>query len=147
MEGTAKPDYATCVKIPTDASIKEMIPPGDLVMLTPLIVGTFFGVETLSGGWLGHLYLESSNPINKINKIYNPNLVKPPPKDCIPKEIQKVAISASSTGGAWDNAKKYIEVGASEHARTLGPKGSEPHKAAVIGELLVTHSKTPWALH
>ncbi|KAL2899273.1 Pyrophosphate-energized vacuolar membrane proton pump 1 [Bienertia sinuspersici] len=111
MEGTANPDYATCVKIPTDASIKEMIPPGDLVMLTPLIVGTFFGVETLSGGWLGHLYLESS------------------------------------TGGAWDNVKKYIEVGASEHARSLGPKGSEPHKAAVIGELLVTHSKTPWALH
>ncbi|KAL2935682.1 Pyrophosphate-energized vacuolar membrane proton pump, partial [Bienertia sinuspersici] len=59
MEGTAKPDYATCVKIPTDAFIKEMIPPGDLVMLTPLIVGTFFGVETLSGGWLGHLYRES----------------------------------------------------------------------------------------
>ncbi|KAL2942531.1 Pyrophosphate-energized vacuolar membrane proton pump [Bienertia sinuspersici] len=46
-------------EIPTDASIKDMIPPGDLVMLTPLIVGTFFGVETLSGGWLGHLYLES----------------------------------------------------------------------------------------
>ncbi|GAA0182162.1 hypothetical protein LIER_30330 [Lithospermum erythrorhizon] len=47
MEGTAKPDYANCVKISTDASIKEMIPPGCLVMLTPLIVGTFFGVETL----------------------------------------------------------------------------------------------------
>ncbi|KAF6162454.1 hypothetical protein GIB67_017342 [Kingdonia uniflora] len=49
MEGTAKPDYKTCVKISTDASIKEMIPPDALVMLTPLIVGTFFGVETLSG--------------------------------------------------------------------------------------------------
>ncbi|KAL2904492.1 Pyrophosphate-energized vacuolar membrane proton pump [Bienertia sinuspersici] len=60
MEGTAKPDYATCIQILTDASIKEIIPPSDLVMLTPLIIGTFFSVETLSGGWLGHLYLESS---------------------------------------------------------------------------------------
>ncbi|KAL0342132.1 UNVERIFIED_CONTAM: Pyrophosphate-energized vacuolar membrane proton pump [Sesamum calycinum] len=84
MEGHAKPDYATCVKISTDASIKEMIPPGALVMLTPLII----------------------------------------------------AISASNTGGAWDNAKKYIEAGASEHARTLGPKGSDPHKAAVIGDTI-----------
>ena len=55
MEGHAKPDYATCVKISTDASIKEMIPPGALVMLTPLIVGTFFGVETLSGVLAGSL--------------------------------------------------------------------------------------------
>jgi H+-translocating diphosphatase len=55
MEGTAKPDYATCVKISTDASIKEMIPPGALVMLTPLIVGTLFGVETLSGVLAGAL--------------------------------------------------------------------------------------------
>lgn len=55
MEGTTKPDYATCVKISTDASIKEMIPPGALVMLTPLIVGIFFGVETLSGVLAGSL--------------------------------------------------------------------------------------------
>ncbi|KAH9322384.1 hypothetical protein KI387_017023 [Taxus chinensis] len=47
-----------------------------------------------------------------------------------------VAISASNTGGAWDNAKKYIEAGASEHAKTLGPKGSDPHKAAVIGDTI-----------
>ncbi|KAL2936205.1 Pyrophosphate-energized vacuolar membrane proton pump 1 [Bienertia sinuspersici] len=107
MEGTAKPDYATCVKISTDASIKEMIPPGALVMLTPLIVGTLFGVETLSGVLAGSL----------VSGV-------------------QVAISASNTGGAWDNAKKYIEAGASEHARTLGPKGSEPHKAAVIGDTI-----------
>ncbi|PPS06491.1 hypothetical protein GOBAR_AA14155 [Gossypium barbadense] len=77
MEGTSKPDYATCVKISTDASIKEMIPPGALI-----------------------------------------------------------AISASNTGGAWDNAKKYIEAAASDHARALGPKGSDPHKAAVIGDTI-----------
>ncbi|KAE8668692.1 Pyrophosphate-energized vacuolar membrane proton pump 1 [Hibiscus syriacus] len=103
MEGTGKPDYATCVKISTDASIKEMIPPGALVMLTPLIVGIFFGVETLSGSLVSGV---------------------------------QIAISASNTGGAWDNAKKYIEAGASEHARTLGPKGSDPHKAAVIGDTI-----------
>ncbi|KAF6156007.1 hypothetical protein GIB67_035364 [Kingdonia uniflora] len=100
MEGTAKPDYPTCVKISTDASIKEMIPPGALVMLTPLIVGTFFGVSWCSG-W-----------------------------------FPRIAISTSSTGGAWDNAKKYIEVGASKHARTLGPKGSDSHKAAVIDDTI-----------
>ena len=55
MEGTTKPDYATCVKISTDASIKEMMPPGALVMLTPLIVGILFGVETLSGVLAGAL--------------------------------------------------------------------------------------------
>ncbi|CAN6194029.1 unnamed protein product [Urochloa humidicola] len=107
MEGTTKPDYATCVKISTDASIKEMIPPGALVMLTPLIVGILFGVETLSGVLAGAL----------VSGV-------------------QIAISASNTGGAWDNAKKYIEAGASEHARALGPKGSDPHKAAVIGDTI-----------
>lgn len=55
MEGTTKPDYKRCVEISTDASIKEMIPPGALVMLTPLIVGTLFGVETLAGLLAGAL--------------------------------------------------------------------------------------------
>nr|GEV76643.1 pyrophosphate-energized vacuolar membrane proton pump-like [Tanacetum cinerariifolium] len=105
MEGTAKPDYATCVKISTDASIKEMIPPGCLVMLTPLIVGILFGVETLSGVLTGSL----------ISGV-------------------QIAISASNTGGAWDNAKKYIEAGVSEHAKSLGPKGSDAHTASVIGD-------------
>uniref|UniRef100_A0A0D6QWA3 H(+)-exporting diphosphatase n=1 Tax=Araucaria cunninghamii TaxID=56994 RepID=A0A0D6QWA3_ARACU len=107
MEGTAKPDYATCVKISTDASLKEMIPPGALVMLTPLIVGILFGVETLSGVLAGAL----------VSGV-------------------QVAISASNTGGAWDNAKKYIEAGASKAARELGPKGSDAHKAAVIGDTI-----------
>ncbi|KAJ4820793.1 K(+)-insensitive pyrophosphate-energized proton pump [Rhynchospora pubera] len=107
MEGTAKPDYATCVKISTDASIKKMIAPGALVMVTPLITGTFFGTETLAGLLAGAL----------VSGV-------------------QVAISASNSGGAWDNAKKYIEAGASEHARLLGPKGSEAHKAAVIGDTI-----------
>jgi H(+)-translocating pyrophosphatase len=107
MEGTAKPDYATCVKISTDASLREMIPPGALVMLTPLIAGTFFGVETLAGVLAGSL----------VSGV-------------------QVAISASNTGGAWDNAKKYIEAGGNEHAKTLGPKGSDAHKAAVIGDTI-----------
>ncbi|PPD69504.1 hypothetical protein GOBAR_DD33613 [Gossypium barbadense] len=107
MEGRVKPDYANCVKISTDASLREMIPPGALVMLTPLIVGTLFGVETLAGVLAGAL----------VSGV-------------------QVAISASNTGGAWDNAKKYIEAGVSEHAKSLGPKGSECHKAAVIGDTI-----------
>ncbi|CAD5182638.1 unnamed protein product [Musa acuminata subsp. malaccensis] len=63
MDGTAKPDYATCVKISTDASIKEMIPPGALVMLTPLIVGTFWRGNPIWGScwvscfWCSDCYL------------------------------------------------------------------------------------------
>ncbi|KAL2482732.1 Pyrophosphate-energized vacuolar membrane proton pump 1 [Forsythia ovata] len=94
-------------RFPQTASIREMIPPGALVMLTPLIVGIFFGVETLSGVLAGSL----------VSGV-------------------QIAISASNTGGAWDNAKKYIEAGASDHARTLGPKGSDAHKAAVIGDTI-----------
>lgn len=55
MDGLAKPDYATCVQISTDASIREMIPPGALIMLTPLIVGMILRVETLSGVLAGSL--------------------------------------------------------------------------------------------
>ncbi|KAI6689889.1 hypothetical protein NL676_026717 [Syzygium grande] len=105
MDGRAKPDYTTCVKISTDASIREMIPPGALVMLTPLIVGMILGVETLSGVLAGSL--------------------------------------VSGLQIAWDNAKQYIEAGASEHARTLSPKGSELHKAAVIGDTIGDPLKDP----
>ncbi|GAQ85411.1 hypothetical protein KFL_002340010 [Klebsormidium nitens] len=105
MEGTAKPDYERCVKISTDASIREMIAPGALVILTPVIAGTLFGTRALSGVLAGAL----------VSGV-------------------QIAISASNTGGAWDNAKKYIEAGASEHAKSLGPKGSDAYKAAVIGD-------------
>ncbi|KAK1389447.1 H(+)-exporting diphosphatase [Heracleum sosnowskyi] len=112
MEGVAMPDYETCVKISTDASIKEMIFPGALVMLTPLIVGIFFGVETLSVPAIIIVFVFS-----RIGTDYGD---------------KGIAISASNTGGAWENAKKYIEAGESYHAFRLGPKGSDPHKAALM---------------
>jgi len=105
MEGTGKPDYKKCIEISTQASLAEMGPPGALVIFTPLIVGTLFGVNCLAGVLVGSL----------ISGV-------------------QMAISASNTGGAWDNAKKYLEAGRSEHARMLGGKGTEAHKAAVIGD-------------
>jgi H+-translocating diphosphatase len=105
MEGTGKPDYANCVKISTDASIRQMIPPGALVMLTPLVVGTFFGVHTLSGVLARAL-----------------------------ASGVQVAISTSNTGGLWDNAKKYIEAGASEHAGIGGTIG-DPLKDTSVPSL------------
>lgn len=105
MEGTARPDYSRCVQISTDSSLREMIPPGALVMLSPVICGTLFGTRALAGLLAGAL----------VSGV-------------------QMAVSMSNTGGAWDNAKKYIEAGASEHARELGGKGSDCHKAAVIGD-------------
>jgi len=105
MEGTARPDYKRCVAISTQAAISEMIAPGALVMLTPIIVGALFGTQCLAGVLAGSL----------VSGV-------------------QLAVSMSNTGGAWDNAKKYVEAGASEHARSLGGKGSDCHKAAVIGD-------------
>ena len=99
MEGIAKPNYARCVQISTQASLVEMIPPGALVICTPLIVGFVFGKACLAGLLAGAL----------VSGV-------------------QVAISASNTGGAWDNAKKYIEAGA------LGGKGTACHHAAVVGD-------------
>eukprot|EP01006_Ploeotia_vitrea_P040902 TRINITY_DN66469_c9_g8_i1.p1 TRINITY_DN66469_c9_g8~~TRINITY_DN66469_c9_g8_i1.p1 ORF type:complete len:784 (+),score=416.83 TRINITY_DN66469_c9_g8_i1:30-2381(+) len=102
LSGVEQPDYERCVAISTDASLKEMIAPGALVMLSPLIVGFLFGVEALSGLLAGSL-----------------------------TSGVQMAISASNTGGAWDNAKKYVEQG---HYGANNSKGSEMHKAAVIGD-------------
>jgi K(+)-stimulated pyrophosphate-energized sodium pump len=99
MEGTGKPDYAKCVAISTQAALREMIAPGILIMGTPLIVGFLFGVEAVAGVLAGSLVCGGV-----------------------------LAISSSNSGGAWDNAKKYIEAG------NLGGKGSEEHKAAVVGD-------------
>eukprot|EP00210_Caulerpa_lentillifera_P009571 g9128.t1 len=103
--GAQKPDYRSCVMISTQASLKEMIAPGALVMLTPVLVGIFLGTHMLAGVLVGAL----------VSGV-------------------QMAISMSNTGGAWDNAKKYLEAGACEHAKEIGGKGTEPHKAAVIGD-------------
>lgn len=99
MEGTGQPDYAQCVSISTQAALREMIAPGILIMGTPLLVGFLFGVEAVAGLLVGSLVTGGV-----------------------------LAIASSNSGGAWDNAKKYIEAG------NLGGKGSEVHKAAVVGD-------------
>src|SRR5690606_38336682 len=99
MEGTAQPDYAQCVAISTKAALREMIAPGILIMGTPLVVGFLFGVPAVAGMLAGSLVTGGV-----------------------------LAIASSNSGGAWDNAKKYIEAG------NLGGKGSEVHKAAVVGD-------------
>ena len=99
MQGTAKPDYARCVEISTGAALKEMVVPGLMAIVVPLLVGFLLGAEALAGCLAGSL---ASGVL--------------------------LAIMMSNAGGAWDNAKKYIEGG------HFGGKGSEPHKAAVVGD-------------
>lgn len=101
MEGTTKPDYATCVSISTGAALKEMILPGLLAVAAPLVVGLlpFLGKESLGGMLAGALVAGFL-----------------------------LAIMMANAGGAWDNAKKYIESG------FHGGKGSEAHAAAVSGD-------------
>ena len=99
LEGTDKPDYARCVSISTSAALKEMIAPGLLAIVAPLLIGILLGTEALGGMLAGSL---ASGVL--------------------------LAIMMANAGGAWDNAKKYIEGG------VHGGKGSEAHKAAVVGD-------------
>jgi len=116
MSGRIKPDYERCIAISTNASLKKMVAPGALVIATPFFVGLFFGSDAVCGLLAG----------------------------TIVSGIQ-VAISFSNTGGAWDNAKKYIEAGSNYSSFELGDaeehdgkykfeKGTEAHKAAVVGD-------------
>jgi K(+)-stimulated pyrophosphate-energized sodium pump len=101
MEGTAKPDTARCVQISTSAALREMIIPGLVTVLIPIIVGLTLGSEAL-GGVLGGATVTGI----------------------------LMALFMANAGGAWDNAKKYIETGA------IGGKGSDAHKAAVVGDTI-----------
>jgi len=99
MEGTAKPDYVSCVDIATKKALSSMLVPGILVLIVPLIIGFTLGPEAVAGLLVGALLTGFM-----------------------------LAVMMANAGGAWDNAKKYIEAG------NLGGKGSEAHKAAVIGD-------------
>jgi K(+)-stimulated pyrophosphate-energized sodium pump len=99
MEGTAKAEYARCVDITTAGALKEMIAPGIAAVVIPIVLGGLLGPEALAGILLGAL--ATGVPL---------------------------AIQMANAGGAWDNAKKWIEEG------NLGGKGSDTHKAAVVGD-------------
>ncbi|MGZ5028358.1 MAG: sodium-translocating pyrophosphatase [Methylobacter sp.] len=99
MDGSGEPDYATCVGISTESALREMILPGALAVVVPLVVGHVLGKEALAGMLIGTM---SSGFL--------------------------LAVMMANAGGAWDNAKKWIETG------QYGGKGSESHKAAVVGD-------------
>lgn len=99
MEGTATPEYNTCVDISTKAALREMVIPGIMAVVVPVVVGLLLGAEALGGLLAGAL----------VTGVL-------------------MAIFMANAGGAWDNAKKYIEEG------NHGGKGSEAHHAAVVGD-------------
>jgi len=108
--GHGAPDHDRCIKISTEAALREMVPPAMLVIITPVVTGAVFGVEALSGLLVGSL----------ISAV-------------------QLAISQSNTGGAWDNAKKYVEKGCvkvedKDGRKIVQGKGTEVHKAAVVGD-------------
>ncbi len=101
MQGKAKPDSARCIAISTNSALKQMILPGIIAVATPVIVGFVLGPESLGG------FLAGATLVGVL-----------------------LALMMANGGGAWDNAKKYIEAG------NLGGKGSDAHKAAVVGDTI-----------
>ncbi len=106
MQGTAEPDYARCVDISTSAALRQMVLPGILVVGTPILVGVILGPYAAAGLLM----------VGTIAGIM-------------------MALVMNNGGGAWDNAKKYIEAGylKDENGKTLG-KGSAAHAASVVGD-------------
>ena len=101
MEGTATPDYARCVDIATKGALREMIVPGLMAVLAPIAMGFLLGTEALGGMLIG-----------AVGSGF------------------MLAIMMATAGGAWDNAKKYVELG------NYGGKGSDAHKAAIEGDVV-----------
>ena len=99
MERTTKPDYKTCVAISTQSALREMVIPGALAVVVPLLIGFVLGAQALAGMLIGAI-----------------------------ASGFMLAVMMANSGGAWDNAKKWIETG------VMGGKGSEAHKAAVVGD-------------
>lgn len=99
MEGKAKPDYAKCVDISTASALKQMVVPGVMAVGAPILIGFVLGKEALAGLLAGSL----------VSGVL-------------------MAIFLANSGGAWDNAKKYIEAG------NLGGKGTPTHAATVVGD-------------
>ncbi|MFP4115970.1 MAG: sodium-translocating pyrophosphatase [Candidatus Aenigmatarchaeota archaeon] len=99
LSGDEKPDYSRCIEISTDSALKEMVLPGSIAILSPIVVGLLLGTEALAGMLAGNI---STGFL--------------------------LAVTMANAGGAWDNAKKYVEEG------NLGGKGSETHKATVVGD-------------
>ena len=104
MEGKAEPDYARCIDISTKAALREMIVPGLITILCPIVIKFGFGSNgnLALGGFLAGATVSGA----------------------------VLALMMANAGGAWDNAKKYIEAG------NFGGKGSPAHKAAVVGDTL-----------
>jgi K(+)-stimulated pyrophosphate-energized sodium pump len=126
MAGTSKPDYGRCVRIVTGAALKQMILPGALAVLTPLVVGLIF--KNLSGSFHIHIPGEYS-------PVLNGHAIDLAGAEAVAALLMVgtitgilMAMLMNNSGGAWDNAKKYIETGAH------GGKRSEAHKAAVVGD-------------
>lgn len=111
MEGTSEPDYETCVGISTDSAIKQMLLPGIIAVAVPVLIAILAVLG--SGNILGTLV----SPLTLIGVLLG-SLIS----------AFMLAVMMANSGGAWDNAKKFIEAG------NYGGKGSEPHKAAVVGD-------------